>query len=209
MSEYIIKGTSLTNIADGIRSVDGSSGVLTPAQMAARLNTVKSSIDSALSALAGNGVEVPSGSTVHTLAELIAGAGSGSASGFAKVATGTITLSSDLSSITIEHGLGQMPDFAIAYNQTGYDSNLDGSSSHAYILSSILSDSGKLFNMAYMNKTNSVAKTFGAQSKSYTKADYLNETNAVFEATSYFSGSKESTYFEGYKTYRWIAGVYA
>lgn len=72
MSEYIINGTLLTNIADAVRSIDGSTSTLTPAQMITRLNAVKSSIDSALSALTAKEVEVPSGSTVHGLAELIA-----------------------------------------------------------------------------------------------------------------------------------------
>lgn len=72
MSEYIIDSTLLTNIADAVRSVDGSTSTLTPQQMTTRLNAVKSSIDSALSALTAKEVEVPSGSTIHGLAELIA-----------------------------------------------------------------------------------------------------------------------------------------
>lgn len=72
MSEYIINGTLLTNIADAVRSVDGSASALTPTQMETRLKAVKSSIDSALSALTDKEVEVPSGSTVHALANLIA-----------------------------------------------------------------------------------------------------------------------------------------
>ena len=72
MNEYIINGTLLTNIADAVRSVDGSTSTLTPTQMEARLKAVKSSIDSALSALTDKEVEVPSGSTVHALAPLIA-----------------------------------------------------------------------------------------------------------------------------------------
>ena len=71
MSEYIINGTLLTNIADAVRSVDGSASTLTPTQMETRLKAVKSSIDSALSALTDKKVEVPSGSTVHALAPLI------------------------------------------------------------------------------------------------------------------------------------------
>lgn len=72
MSEYIIDGTLLTNIADAVRSVDGSASTLTPTQMETRLKAVKSSIDLALSALTDKEVEVPSGSTVHALASLIA-----------------------------------------------------------------------------------------------------------------------------------------
>lgn len=86
MSEYMIDGALLTNIAEEIRKVDGSSSALTPAQMATRLNAVKSSIDSALSALTAKEVEVPSGSTVHGLADLIATVKTGS-----EIYTGTFT----------------------------------------------------------------------------------------------------------------------
>lgn len=54
MSEYMIDGALLTSIAEEVRNVDGSSSALTPAQMATRLNAVKSSIGAALLALTGN-----------------------------------------------------------------------------------------------------------------------------------------------------------
>lgn len=71
MSEYMIDGTLLSDIAEGVRTVDGRTNLLTPAQMRTRLNAIKSSVDAALSAVAGKEVAVPSGSDVHDLAGLI------------------------------------------------------------------------------------------------------------------------------------------
>lgn len=116
MSEYIINGTLLTNIADAVRSVDGSTSTLTPQQMTTRLNAVKSSIDSALSALTAKEVEVPSGSTIHGLAELIASIQAGGRG--VEVETGSFTLSSDIKiyntdGYSIVHGLSNYPDIFI------------------------------------------------------------------------------------------------
>lgn len=90
MSEYIIDSTLLTNIADAVRSVDGSTSTLTPQQMETRLKAIKSSIDSALSALTAKKVEVPSDSTIHGLAELITSIEAG---GGENITTGTVTFS--------------------------------------------------------------------------------------------------------------------
>lgn len=54
MSEYMIDGTLLTSIAEEVRSVDGSSSTLTPAQMVNTLTGVDTSIGAALLALTGN-----------------------------------------------------------------------------------------------------------------------------------------------------------
>lgn len=111
MSEYIIDSTLLTNIADAVRSVDGSTSTLTPQQMETRLNAVKSSIDSALSALTAKEVEVPSGSTVHGLAELIESIEVGG-SGNIRVEQGTVTFAENTSSYTFVY---DAPDIFIVY----------------------------------------------------------------------------------------------
>ena len=45
MSEYIINGKLLTNIANAVRSIDGSASALTPEQMETSLKAVKTRID--------------------------------------------------------------------------------------------------------------------------------------------------------------------
>lgn len=112
MSEYIINGTLLTNIADAVRSVDGSTSTLTPQQMETRLKAIKSSIDSALSALTAKEVEVPSDSTIHRLAELITSIEAG---GGENIATGTITFPEGQytgggTAYILIHELGRIPN---------------------------------------------------------------------------------------------------
>lgn len=111
MSEYIINGTLLTNIADAVRSVDGSTSTLTPAQMTTRLNAVKSSIDSALSALTSKEIEVPSGSTIHGLAELIASIKAGG-SGDIRIEQGSVTFAEEQNGYTF---VEDSPDIFIVY----------------------------------------------------------------------------------------------
>lgn len=207
MSEYMIDGALLTNIADAVRAVDGSSNTLTPAQMQARLTAVKSSIDAALSALTAKEVEVPSGSNIHGLADLIAAIKVGvSAPGLAKAATGTVTTSvTRLRVIEITHGLGVAPDFAMLYVET-YKLDKRG------VMGSIifkLSDGYDLYINAGHDSKGTRGVYFHSKG-SFTNAN-LNETKVKFESDLIMSGSnsiKEES-FDTYSTYRWIAGVYA
>ena len=121
MSEYIIDGTLLTNIADAVRSVDGSTSTLTPAQMETRLNAVKSSIDSALSALTAKEVEVPSGSTVHGLADLIAAVKTGS-----EIYTGTFTATNSESSFSLGVSLPRFTNYCFMLANLGSGNRYGG-----------------------------------------------------------------------------------
>lgn len=121
MSEYMIDGALLTNIAEGVRSVDGSSSTLTPAQMQARLTAVKSSIDAALSALADKEVEVPSGSTVHGLANLISAVKTGS-----EIYTGTFTASTSDSSFSLGVSLPQFTNYCFMITNLGTGNRYGG-----------------------------------------------------------------------------------
>lgn len=197
MSEYMIDGALLTNIADAVRAVDGSSNTLTPAQMQARLTAVKSSIDAALSALTAKEVEVPSGSNIHGLADLIAAIKVGvSAPGFAKVTTGEKTLSTTWLNLSVSHGLGKIPDVAILY-----DPNFTASTTG--IVASILLKSQYQINAGRHNSSG-----YGAYIEKNT--DALNKTECNFNGRiQYGSGNSNYTGFSSGKTYKWIAGVYA
>lgn len=207
MSEYMIDGALLTNIAGAVRAVDGSSSTLTPEQMRTRLTAVKSSIDAAFSALTAKEVEVPSGSNVHGLADLIATIKVGvSAPGLAKAATGTVTTSViRLRVIEITHGLGVAPDFAMLYVETD-NFNKRG------VMGSIifkLSDGHDL----YINAGHDSNGTRGVyfSSKGGLVNANLDETKVTFKSELIISGSNSSktVNFDTYSTYRWIAGVYA
>ena len=205
MSEYIINGTLLTNIADAVRSVDGSTSTLTPQQMETRLKAIKSSMDSALSALTAKEVEVPSDSTIHRLADLIAAIETGS-NVFSAIATGTVTTNvTRLRVIEITHGLGVAPDFAVLYVETD---KLDKRGVMGAIIFK-LSDGHDL----YINAGHDSNGTRGVyfHSKGGLVNTNLDETKVKFKSDLIISGSNSSktVNFDTYSTYRWIAGVYA
>lgn len=207
MSEYMIDGVLLTNIADAVRAVDGSSSTLTPAQMQARLTAVKHSIDAALSALTAKEVEVPSGSNIHGLADLIAAIKVGvSAPGLAKAATGTVTTSvTRLREIEITHGLGVVPVFAVLYVETDkFDKR--------GVMGSIifkLSDGYDLYINAGHNSSGKRGVYFSSKDRLTNTS--LNETKVIFKSDLIISGSNSITTesFDTHTTYRWITGVYA
>lgn len=72
MSEYLIQGESLTALADEIRVLSGSEGTMGLDVMKSNVNSANSAVSAALSALVDKGVEIPDGSNVSGLAELIA-----------------------------------------------------------------------------------------------------------------------------------------
>ena len=125
MSEYMIDGTLLSNIAQGIRNVDGTTSLLTPAQMRTRLNAIKSSVDAALSAVAGKNVTVPSGSDVHDLAGLIANI-VGLPTDITAIKTGVFIPASDISvtALEITHNLGVTPNFILLRGQGSFTSSM-------------------------------------------------------------------------------------
>lgn len=205
MSEYIINGTLLTNIADAVRSIDGSTSTLTPQQMETRLKAIKSSIDSALSALTAKEVEIPSDSTIHRLADLIAAIETGS-NVFSAIATGTVTTSvTRLRVIEITHGLGVAPDFAVLYVETD---KLDKRGVMGSIIFK-LSDGFDLYINAGQNSNGKRGVYFSSKGR-FTNTN-LDETKVTFKSELIISGSNSTTTenFDTYSTYRWIAGVYA
>lgn len=107
MAEHLIQDTTLTGIADKIRSLLGLTGKMSPAQMQTNLTTEQANITAALAALAEKGVEVPAGSNSNGLAGLIEAieAGGGSKMYFEKT-----TFSADTGTYTLNHNLGEVPN---------------------------------------------------------------------------------------------------
>lgn len=71
MAKYSIEGTTLTNIANPLRTLRGVTGGMTPEEMASNANTVQANVTNALAKVAEKGVTVPSGANSDDLAELI------------------------------------------------------------------------------------------------------------------------------------------
>lgn len=110
MSEYLIQGETLTALADEIRVLSGSEGAMGLDAMKSNVNTANSAVSAALSALVDKGVEVPDGSNVSGLAELIGALEVGGV----KVVSGTVTFSSTQFSYEF---LSDPPDIFIVYKE--------------------------------------------------------------------------------------------
>ena len=156
-----------------------------------QINRISGNISSALAAIADKGVTVPSGSTSDALAELIAAIeAGGSASGFAKVATGTITPSSDLISLRVDHGFGVTPNFALIY----WKGSVTGS--YSVILS--MNSENRAVSVGYISG-------YLASTSSPTK-----DTQSItFNVMVRNGSSKSNCYFRSGDSYRWVVGVLA
>lgn len=158
-----------------------------------QIDRISGNVSAALAAIAEKGVTVPDGSNSDALHELILSIeAGGSASGFAKVATGTITPSNNPTSLTARHELGQAPDVAVVYLTTS-----SFPSSGVYF--SIIKTGGHYYNFGKLSGSFS---GYGATNPN----SPLTSNSANF--TAKLSSSATSYFIKGY-TYRWIAGVYA
>lgn len=156
-----------------------------------QIDRISGNVSAALSAIAEKGVTVPDGSNSDALAELIAAIeAGGGASGFAKVATGTITPSSNTSLLQVSHELGQTPDVSIVYCKASAPSS--------GVFSSIVRLDGKYFNVGKSGST-----FYG---HSGLAGSVSGSTNLIFPARI---TSSQSLYFAAGHTYLWIAGVFA
>lgn len=207
----MIDSTLLTNIADAVRSVDGSTNTLTPEQMATRLAAVKSSIDAALSALTSKEIEVPSGSNVHRLAELIASiqTGGGLPDGIAAITTGTYTPANSEPRCTIEHGLLQMPDFLIIRSAAGKPlySNIYAITM-AVVSYDRVQDRHDIFLYATKGTLGGGGTTFGANKLSRVNSLEITLNGEVYPFNKNLSAGITTNFYAGQK-YTWYAGVFA
>ena len=167
-----------------------------------QIDRISGNVSAALSAIAEKGVTVPDGSTSDALAELIASIeAGGGASGFAKVAKGSVIITSVISSstLTIEHGLGQNPDIAILYNPNGFTN--DG------ITACIMLSNGAFVNVGY-NSSNSSSSRRGVYFGTNASMD---ETSFTVQGKLHYGGSSStpSVIFKDGSYYIWVAGVYA
>lgn len=158
-----------------------------------QIDRISGNVSAALSAIAEKGVTVPDGSNSDALAELIAAIeAGGSAPGFAKVATGTMTPSNNRTSLDVYHEFGQAPNVAVVYLSAS-----NTPSSGVYF--SIIKTGGQYYN-------------FGKLSGSFSGYVATNPNKPLTNYYAYFtaklSSSVTSYFIKGY-TYRWIAGVYA
>lgn len=116
MAEMLVKSESLTSIADKIRVLKGTTESMSLDDMETELGTVDNAVTAALSALVEKGVEVPEGTNVTGLAELIAAIETGvDPAPFSQILTGTFTPATTTRTYTIpEEAIGTV-GFLILY----------------------------------------------------------------------------------------------
>lgn len=99
MAKYVVDDSTMTNIADPVRTLMGLTGGLTPANMKTQLDSANTAVTSQADLIA------------QITAALEGKAGGGSGEGGT---SGTITPSST-SGLTITHGLGKVPNFFVLF----------------------------------------------------------------------------------------------
>lgn len=169
-----------------------------------QIDRISGNISSALTAIADKGVTVPDGSTSDALAELIASieaGGGGLPEGIAAMTSGTYIPGSDVSSCTIEHGLGAIPDFFIL-NSTGSIPYLYFNTT-LIITAAVHHDSvknGYVLSLSGGNYGDAFNYNCAAMSSSS-----ITSSSIKLNATAY---SSKAVFASG-RNYTWYAGVYA
>lgn len=143
-------------------------------------------------ALTEKGQTVPDGAGVDVLASLIAAIESG---GGAKATGGTITFSSATGAHSWEHGLGEVPTYAVIFLQPGYSAT-----THTLCLRSIFKKNGAFTQDNYVTKTSSSncshESPMGSMSATKTTVDVSEQ---------YFNGNLSK--FVSGKPYTWICAT--
>lgn len=115
MAKYSIEETTLTNIANPLRTLRGLTGGMTPEEMAANANAVQANVIKAFSAVAAKGVIVPTDANSDDLESLILSIADGTASGGSEIKTCTLRITVDIPFVGI--GGGHTGELFINYSK--------------------------------------------------------------------------------------------
>lgn len=124
MAQGLINGSTLTAIADKIRTLIGTTAKMKPSAMDNNINTAITAVESAKTAITEKGVTVPDSADVTDLATYIGQIVTGH-----PLASGSKTLSSNATSMSITHNLGVEPAGIIIMHNT----TKSGSSASVYV----------------------------------------------------------------------------
>ena len=182
-----------------------------------QIDRISESVSAALTALTEKGVTVPDGTKVDGLAALIAAIESGG--GSATIATGSFFPNFANPNVTVTHGLGVVPNFAICYRSM---SGLVTSRNNAFIYLAKLNGVGTMASAYPSANPGGLFKQYGNAGKDTTYAitdtpaeyapfvgAYGATKNEITFGHNYVS-DRGDTYFcfeAGWDTYYWIAGV--
>ncbi|MDY4835954.1 MAG: hypothetical protein SO181_12630 [Frisingicoccus sp.] len=182
-----------------------------------QIDRISESVSAALTALTEKGVTVPDDTKVDGLAALIAAIESGG--GGATIATGSFRPSGAFENLTVTHGLGVVPNFAICYRSM---SSLVTSRVNAFIYLAKLNGVGTMAAAYPSSQLSGLFKEYGNAGKDTTYAitdtpaeyapfvgAYGATENKITFGHNYVSGRGDTRFcFDaGWDTYYWIAGV--
>ena len=196
MAEHLIQDTTLTGIADMIRSLLGLTGTMTTDQMQTNLTTEQANITAALAALAEKGVTVPAGATSNELEELIRAISVGG--GMRKI-TATISFPTAVSAaVDLTNTIDGTVVFAVLRNTISFHDYTATETQYATALSVYTkNEDGTEMNNYCIHRTNSTSGTARPlQTNSVTSLYILNNKVRFYAQTSkVLFGDYELTYF--------------
>lgn len=204
----------MTALADKIRVLSGTQDAMSLDAMASSVNNANTAVADALSALVEKGVEVPGGTNVTGLAELIAGIEIGGSDRL-YTEVRTFTEDSDVN-VRIYPGFGKCPNI-IGYYCVDFDAS---QTTYPYINSCIWLVTGDTANditAAYRWKSQTstsypsnasvyVNRTITGNSTGMLYYD-ISDNSVQFRRTT-SSSSNTQYYWQGGKTYVFFAGVF-
>lgn len=181
-----VNKSTLTDIADQIRTLIGSTATMTPGAMDDNIGTAITAVESAKTAIRNKGVTVPAEAYVTELETYIAKIVTGS-TGY-KTKTGSITPSAGASSVTITHGLGKTPVGALLFATAK-------STETAYRILAVYSTASKAI-LQYISPSASNIKDFQVSTASVTR----NASTVVFNKVTLSS----ATGYYAALSYQWL-----
>jgi hypothetical protein len=208
--------SKMTAVADQIRGLLGLTGAMGLDAMAANLETEKTNITNALTALAEKGVTVPAGANSGNLAGLIAAIEAGGG----LVASGSFTVNDYISEVDVQHNLGVIPNlFLVVSNDVVYSSSyyvIKGIAAYVYIpevaTSCVTSlqyfdKSGGISWVAPNTVSTLITDTAILTAAAKRKAPYVFGVNTQkCTLSGYYSSSSSDRKFSPGATYTWVVG---
>lgn len=202
MAEYLIQDTTLTAIADEVRTLSDVTDELSPSAMTVNVRNANSEISTQTELLA---------QVVSALVGKAAGNGGALPDGVSAIASGTFTPSTDITNektIKISHGLGVAPNFIYVFPLNEYSLSNDNAGEtfiYAYLAKQIdMPD----INMRFYGMDLNCYVAKDGTTMNMSSGTYMNSNDTTYIDDFPIRGaSTTGGWFKAGHTYRWIAGV--
>lgn len=193
--------SKMTAINDEIRSLLGITGNMGLDAMATNLETANDEVDTQAALIAQ--IATAMGGKAQGTGGTSGGTSGGLPSGVSALAFGTISPTSDASSVNITHGLGTKPNF---YLFAEVNANYTSSVGTSCVVAGAGIDIEMKSNSSATTTLESIYMTRGYGS-SGSAGGTTNGTSSLFNATTCTLYSTSTYKFKSGKTYAWLCGV--